>query len=344
MLKFHTPPFLLKEIKIEVTHKCKLACVHCSSDANLESTHEISLPDCTNIIKEARELGAETLAFSGGEPLLWTGLNESVRFAKNAGFEVSIYTTGNTKDSIDSIQTLAQLGINKLIFSLFGATDTLHEKITRVRGSFEKTIRSIETSVTSGVITEIHFVPFRDNYTELLNICGLAKKAGISKISVLRFVPQGRGAAFQNHKLNQRDNIQLKKMIEKLRADGHNIRLGSPYNFLLLNERPQCSSAIDRMIVSPNLNIYPCDAFKNIEAEEYAGTSEKSNLAKYSLQVCWLESPYFNKIREYLTTPFEEPCSVCSLLEKCLSGCLAQKFLQHRDSKKHPDPMCLKQK
>ena len=117
--------------------------------------------------------------------------------------------------------------------------------------------------------------------------------------------------------------------------------MGSPYNFLMINSNPECSAAIDRIIVSPDLRIYPCDAFKKIEAEELVGTLNWSSLAGTSLKDCWDKSPYFGAIRNYLTTDFEDPCKHCGALEKCLSGCLAQKVLEHGDLDKHRDPMCL---
>ena len=109
----------------------------------------------------------------------------------------------------------------------------------------------------------------------------------------------------------------------------------------MLNENPKCSSAIDRLIVTPNMNFYPCDAFKQIESQDVIGTSRLSSLAHASLKECWEKSPYLLAIRKYLRTDFEKPCDSCKKLEECLSGCLAQKVLEHGGLKKTHDPMCL---
>lgn len=42
-----------------------------------------------------------------------------------------------------------------------------------------------------------------------------------------------------------------------------------------------------------------------------------------------------------LTSDFEDPCASCNLLEKCVSGCLAQKTIAHGSLAKKPDPDCL---
>ena len=141
--------------------------------------------------------------------------------------------------------------------------------------------------------------------------------------------------------LNRLQNLELKNIIESLRHRGYNIRTGSPFNFLLLNDQPQCCSAINRLIIGPDLRIYPCDAFKQIKAEEIVQTLKMSSLKTSSLKECWDESPYLNTIRSYLTTDFSEPCKSCENFEKCLSGCLAQKFITYGNLEKKPDPMCL---
>ena len=99
--------------------------------------------------------------------------------------------------------------------------------------------------------TELHFVPLSCNYTELVPLAILARELGINAISVLRFVPQGRGREIESQKLNADQNRLLKVNIESLRKDGYNIRTGSPYNFLLLNDQPQCCAGIDRMTILP---------------------------------------------------------------------------------------------
>ena len=157
----------------------------------------------------------------------------------------------------------------------------------------------------------------------------------------MRFVPQGRGILIKNKVLSKIQNIRLKRLIEALRSRGYDIRTGSPYNFLMLNKQPKCASGIDRLIIGPDLRIFPCDAFKQVKAEEIVGKLELSSLATNSFSECWESSPFLEEIRKYLTTDFAEPCASCTALEECLSGCLAQKVIANGNLEKRPDPMCL---
>lgn len=340
-MKLHKPPFLLNELKIEVTYTCPLDCLHCSSDASYSNSLRISKEKCLEIISSAVKMGVEKIAFSGGEPLIWTGIEECVGTALNRKLDVSIYTSGNINDFSSKLRLINKYGKPRFIFSIFGASKATHESITMIEGSFESTLTAIAHSVNMGHQSELHFVPFAHTFSELPDIVNLALQTNIEKISILRFVPQGRGALMENYLMNRGQNLRMKQMILDIRKSGFSIRTGSPFNFLLLNNQPKCCAGIDRIIIAPDLNIYPCDAFKQIEAEELVGTLDFSSLANYSLSECWENSLYLNAIRRYLTTEFEEPCLSCSVLEYCLSGCLAQKVIANGSLKKSPDPGCI---
>jgi len=268
----HKSPCKLVELKIEVTHRCPLACIHCSSDATPESTKEMSKQECLSILSEAIEMGVKEVAFSGGEPLAWAGLDDAIKAAINGGLKVTIYTSGNIPNVNQRMGQLAEASVNRSIFSIFGANDIDHERITRIKGSFAATKHAISCAGMRGLEVELHFVPLASNFGSLEAIAHLASDLGVRRISVLRFVPQGRGVLIKNRALNKIQNLQLKKTIEKLRSEGFDIRTGSPYNFLMVNDQPKCSSGIDRLIIGPDLRIYPCDAFKQVKAEEIVGT------------------------------------------------------------------------
>jgi radical SAM protein with 4Fe4S-binding SPASM domain len=333
--------FNLREIKLEVTYRCPLACIHCSSDATPLSPLEMTPDECFRILQEAVEMGVDQVAFSGGEPLIWGGLDRAVYIAAHAGMQVSVYTSGNVPSVSERIGQLVESGLHTCIFSIFGAAEGVHEQITRAEGSYQGTRAAISAATDRALKVELHFVPLSTNFRELEEIAVTARSWGVSRISVLRLVPQGRGSLIRGRLLNRLQNLQLKRIIEQLRSQGFDIRTGSPYNFLMLNDQPKCSSGIDRLIVGPDLRIYPCDAFKQVKAEELVGTLRLSSLKDSSLLDCWRASPFFAAVRKYLSTPFAEPCASCKARDRCLSGCLAQKVIEHGDFEKRPDPMCL---
>jgi radical SAM protein with 4Fe4S-binding SPASM domain len=342
MIQYHQRPFHLRELKIEVTYRCELNCTHCSSDARPSNSLQMQREECLQILADAIQMGAKEVAFSGGEPLTWPHLADAVATASKGGLKVTIYTAGVTDNFNEKASALFRRGAERFIFSVFGADAINHERITRVSGSFKQTCDAVADARTVGLATELHFVPMSTNYRELDGVAALGKRLGVDQVSVLRLVAQGRAALIQGRALTKIQNFALRRQILDLRKAGFKIRTGSPYNFLMTNDSPACRAGIDRLIIGPDLRIYPCDAFKQVKAEQVACTLNFSCLRDARLQECWEKSPFLEAIRDYLTTPFPQGCSDCLDLERCLSGCLAQKVINSGNLNKRPDPDCLK--
>ena len=341
-MRKHSAPFLLKELKIEVTHECHLSCVHCSSLAEAECSRQIAWIDCKRILDEAAEIGVEEIAFSGGEPLCWEHLTNAIAYATSKRIILSLYTTGIAPNALSVLNHLKDAGLQRVIFSVYGSSSKQHEAVTLTDGSFDKTLNAVQKCVSLGFDVEFHFVPMSDNYVELRSVAELARELGVKRISALRLVPQGRGAAYDGLKLKDSENIVFRQTIIDLRNEGHDIRVGSPYNILMLKENPECCAGIDRMTISPDLKLSPCDAFKQISPDMLGVSNVYSNLTNNSIAECWDNSPYLQKIRDYLTSPFAEKCNSCEVIENCLSGCVAQKFYSYGTLSKCPDPMCIR--
>jgi len=338
----HRPPFILKEIKVEVTHACNLCCVHCSSMATAQSKRHMSWDDCRGILEEAALMDVKEVAFSGGEPLIWDRIEDAVTLASQRGMHTCLYTSGCAPGAEKLMRGLRDSSLNRVVFSVFGVSCAHHEAVTSVKGSYDLTMRMVECAVGLGLKAEFHFVPTSVNYHDLEEIADQAQKLGVTRVSVLRLVPQGRAANTPDMQLSRKQNLRLRESILRLRSEGHDIRVGSPYNFLMLRDKPECCSGIDRLTIGPDLRIFPCDAFKHIPPERLGLGPEYSNLQDHTLAECWQHSPYLRVVRQYLTTDFAAACAKCDCLEECLSGCMAQKFHANGDLRKCPDPMCLK--
>ncbi len=342
----------LKEIKIELAKSCTLSCVHCSSDASPGNPVQLTREIVLSLVRQAAELQIKSIVFSGGEPLLWPWITDAVKECSIHGLESSIYTTGINLEGngAEEIFSLTKHALKKAIFSLYSPFKIQHERITRVLGSFDKTIAVMQELEKNHIEREIHFVPLKLNYKQLPEFIELAKDLGIQKVSILRFVPQGRGIILRNshEMLMHEETMELRKLVFDCRKRYDvDIRLGSPYNMLILDNGVECNAAKTTLCIGPTGNIYPCDAFKNIGSAEIGLNDSFGNILEHSLSKCWKQSKYLDTIRHYLTTPFEEPCSHCSLLHQCKSGCLAQKVIDQEcveDGKirKRADPLCLK--
>jgi len=330
--------YFLKEMKIEVTKKCPLACIHCSSDSNEQQLTEISTEKCMDIIRQAVSMGLKELSFSGGEPLVWNGIVDAVKLASDSGLKVNLYTSGNVIDVNKTFEQLSNAGLTKAIFSLYSDQKEEHIRITRKQESFDKTFAAIEAAQRNRIKTEVHFVALKKTFHKLENVVRLVASKGVERVSVLRFVPQGRGSILDV--LSKEDNAELSSTINRLRKEGFEIRTGSPYNVLLLNDEPKCMAGQDRLIITPDLKVYPCDAFKQINSVDVVDTDIYSSIDNNSLSTCWDHSLYFNSVRKAIHTPPEGQCKICPVYSKCLSGCLAQKYIVKHSLNPNSDPAC----
>jgi radical SAM protein with 4Fe4S-binding SPASM domain len=300
------------------------------------------------LLHELIILGVEEVTFSGGEPLVYPFIEEVISECSKLGLQTTIYSTGINSMGINKInyrfiESLKYTGLNKIIFSLYSDKEKVHEQITRVRYSLKSTLHAVEVSLACNLEVEFHFIPLRPNFRSISGIIALARDYGIKKVSILRFVPHGRGILLKNiYSLNRVENLELRNIILKLREEESvSIRLGSPYNILLLEEDVYCSAGIDRLIINPQGSIFPCDAFKNIFPNHIGVPDNYNSIMDDSLIEVWNKSNYLNKIRTFLAKEFNEPCYSCKYLERCKSGCLAQKVIKNNSLKVDIDPNCL---
>ncbi|OGR79082.1 MAG: hypothetical protein A2X32_11210 [Elusimicrobia bacterium GWC2_64_44] len=108
------------EIVLELNKKCNLACRACFG----RSGEELPLKTAEKALREAAALGVKSARFTGGEPLLYAGLERLLRLARRLGF----YTLLNTNAVLLTparARALAGLVDNALI-SLPGPDEASH--------------------------------------------------------------------------------------------------------------------------------------------------------------------------------------------------------------------------
>jgi radical SAM protein with 4Fe4S-binding SPASM domain len=334
----------LVELKIEVSHRCLLSCIHCSGSAGPTATRELGRSDVLRILDEAALLGVRRVDFSGGEPLIWSSIVEATSRAVAAGMAVSIYSSGNLPDAEQILRSVKKAGASRLVLSVFGASADTHDWVTRVGGSLQRSLEASRLAQEAGLQTEFHFVPMRRNWKDLPAVARLAVRLGIHRISILRLVPQGRAELIPNQLLTRVENIQLKGAIDKIQGTGLDVRTGSPYNFLGLSSETPCNSGVNRAVIDPMLRVFPCDALKGLSVQDLARLPEVWSVEAKSLESCWRTSPFICAVRSHLAEDHPEPCRSCLSLPGCGSGCLGQKVRTTGDFRKQPDPMCLRGK
>lgn len=144
---------------VDLTARCPLRCRHCYLGDN-PATAELSTDKHLSILDELRGLGAMMLCYSGGEVFLRPDLDELVGGALNRGFGVILKTSGFAAGK-DRWRSLLDLGLRRVHVSFLGTDPEMHDRMTRVPGSFAKALDTIlflqdEGVATTAVLTPLH--------------------------------------------------------------------------------------------------------------------------------------------------------------------------------------------
>ena len=308
--------FMLKEIKIELTNRCARNCIHCSSSAtsNLANIKELDLDDVKKFIVEAREMGVESIVFTGGEPLMYDGIFELVSLVHKLKMKSTLYTFAyRNEENLLKYQKLIELGLNKIIYSLADSLSYEEDKSTySLEDFFNQILLNSQTKLG------FHYAVSNDSFNNLFStitntIDTFKDKSYFDKISLLRFVPHGKGSSIMD--LSREELLKLKEFYLQY-ENRDKIRLGTPWNILGIEHNP-CIIADEIMIIGFDGIAYPCDSIKYFQGLGIAGNIKEDSLATI------YNSPYFESLRRYQNTS----CTKCEDYAICKSGCLGQKII-----------------
>lgn len=295
---------MLSEISIEILQRCPNRCIYCSSHSNPQATHIISFEIIKNIIDDAKSLGCKTVCLSGGEPFLHPQILDIISYIAKKQLICYVYTSGiYMKDEVYSslpneyIEAIRGM-VDKVIFNVEADSSTLYDKIMGTDvGGFDMMKKSINDCVSSGLVVETHVVPMQVNFKHLKSIFEMCYQLGVSKVSILRLVLQGR--ALENLslvKFTGEDSREVTKQIKALKeAYKGKVRIGLPYSDS--NCRIYCKAASDKINVRYDGNVYPCEVFKDDLLNAKLGC-EPDNVWKDSFYNIYKSSPYLNVVRK----------------------------------------------
>lgn len=295
---------MLSEISIEILQRCPNRCIYCSSHSNPQATHIIPFEIIKNVIDDAKSLGCKIVCLSGGEPFLHPHILDIISYIVKQQLTCYVYTSGiYMKDEVYSslpneyIEAIRGM-VDKVIFNVEADSSTLYDKIMGTDvGGFDMMKKSINDCVSSGLVVETHVVPMQVNFKHLKSIFEMCYQLGVSKVSILRLVMQGR--ALENLslvKLTGEDSREVTKQIKALKeAYKGKVRIGLPYSDS--NCRIYCKAASDKINVRYDGNVYPCEVFKDDLLNAKLGC-EPDNVWKDSFYDIYKISPYLNVVRK----------------------------------------------
>lgn len=138
---FKSKHHYLNHIDIELTERCNNACIHCY--INLQEDHlkalqrELTTDQWKDILQQAADLGALSVRFTGGEPLLREDFTDIYLFARRLGMKVYLFTNARliSEELADLFKRVPPL--KKIEVSVYGMHPQSYDSVVNVRGAFK---------------------------------------------------------------------------------------------------------------------------------------------------------------------------------------------------------------
>lgn len=285
---------------LDLTYNCNLDCIHCYIVK--ENRREMKTSEIINIIDQLADLGTLYLSLSGGEIFIRDDFFEIAEYARDRHFALNVFTNGTLIDD-EIADKLVDLSLYQLFVSIYSTDPKIHDKITEVPGSLQKTINAVKMLRSRDIPINISSIIMKQNVNEYDNIYKMAKKLGVE----VRFDPQitpktnGNMTPVNDNQINEDDLSKilvdpiLKSNLSSDPVEHNNIFTDIP-----------CGAAHTTFYISPYGDIFPC-----VQFPLFCG-----NFRENSLHDIWYNSQnmlYASSLRiSHLPV-----CSECELRKYC---------------------------
>lgn len=256
-----TPSEFLRSIHIEIADACNERCVHCY----IPNEHKNNVIDSAlfyRIIEEGRKMNIIHVTLSGGEPLLHKDI---IGFLKKCReLELSVNVLSNLTLLTDDI--IAEMKMNSLLSvqaSLYSMDAVVHDSITKLNGSFEKTKAGILRLCDEGIPVQIScpiMKQNKDSYVDVLQ-WGWAHNIAVATEPVIFAAYDHSGCNLENRlSIEEIDDVLAVQMQE---GYAESIRKEAKDKEKLTGNDPICSVCRYSFCVTASGKVFPCAGWQN---------------------------------------------------------------------------------
>ena len=325
------------DLQIELTKKCNERCIHCYlpfEDRASSSSHMMSTGDVKKVLDQAADMGVLGVTFSGGELLLRKDLMEILQYARQKDFIINLFS--NVVLLSDKIASeFKELNVNNVQVSLYSMNKEVHEAITKVKGSYEKTKHGIELLLKHGVNVIISCPIMKINKNDFRGVQAYADSLKIKAGGDYQLIGQG---DLDTRNLAQRmDLAEVEEFITNMIINNEKYKdsLKSKvdnydYRERIVEDKIACGVGIDTINVTANGDIIPCPGWYGYVL---------GNIEKDSLQEIWSKSEELDYLRNIRLSQFPG-CVDCEARPYC-NMCILRNYNENNgDLFKIPSHTC----
>ena len=320
----------------ELTYRCPLHCVFCYNPVQLkQASSELTTAEWVEVMRQARQLGAAQLGFSGGEPLVRDDLEELVQEAHRLGYYTNLITSGVGLTPARA-QRLKDAGLDHVQLSFQDSTRELNDFLSHTK-TFELKKKVAQTIKAHDWPMVMNCVLHRHNLPHVGQIIEMALDLGAEYLELANVQYYGWAWVNRDHLMPTREQLQEAEAV----VQGWRERIGKQCRLLFVvpdyfEERPKaCMNGWGSVFLSiaPDGLAMPCHAAESLPGFDFP------NVKDAALAEIWYRSEPFNRYRG--TGWMQEPCRSCDERYKDFGGCRCQAFMVTGDAAA-TDPVCSK--
>ena len=141
----------------------------------------------------ANQKNISTVYIAGGEPTLRKDLGKIVRTVRKYCDNIILSTSCDYDDPDSIIDVIKSLGIKQVATSIHSHLSSIHDKLTGIGGSFERTVSSIRKLIDEGICVTVNAVINSYNIHGMKDIVEFftLQKLKIEKLTLTHYINHG---------------------------------------------------------------------------------------------------------------------------------------------------------
>lgn len=314
----------LMSIEIELTGRCNERCIHCYiPNSKKDCGIDMDFYTFQSLIDQYSELGGLHVMLSGGEVFLHKDILRMIKYCRDKDLQVSVLSNLIAlKDEF--IPELKDANLSIIQTSLYSLNPAIHDKITKVKGSCEKTKMAIEKLVKADVPVQISCPTMKANFKDYADVIKYARNLRCK--AQTDFIMMAQADLNTENLVNRLSIDETEKVIRDIMANDIDYKeylstdVDKEFGMIDIKskkflDQPLCGAGVDDCCVTANGDVYPCAGWQDMVV---------GNIHNQTLKEIWKNSPKLKKIRAVTQKDFPE-CIDCEAIQYC-SRCLVRNY------------------
>lgn len=310
----------LSSIQFELTSKCNERCIHCYiPNGKKDAGYDMPLSKVKNIIDQFSDMGGLHVTLSGGEALLHKDIAEILRYCRKKDLQISLLTNLALLKQ-DLIPVIQEVNVSIVQTSLYSMDPLVHDTITKVNGSWYKTMNAIVRLYEANVPVQISCPVMKANCKGYDRVMKFAQSLKMkAQTDYIMMAQSDLDTSNLSNRISLDDTEILIREIAKTDTSYKELKeVLQPISSLSeeeLTTMPLCGVGLNQICVTASGDLFPCAGWQAMTL---------GNVYKDTLKHIWETSTELTKLRSVTRAAFPK-CLKCEAKDYC-SMCMARNY------------------